>query len=84
MIDPAEARKHAQQYRVELGRLTQTAPMVIEAMAAEIERLRATIRCCIVAMRSAQQSKVHTDWTQMIAGLEETVPEQKTTKQDEA
>lgn len=52
MIDPAEARKHAQQYRVELGRLTQTAPMVIEAMAAEIDRLRAALTDVVKRMES--------------------------------
>lgn len=39
----------------------------------EIEKLRATVRCCILAMRSAQASKYPTNWTDMISGLENTV-----------
>lgn len=41
MIDTDEARRHAAEYRGDLMRLTQTAPMVIEAMADEIDKLRA-------------------------------------------
>lgn len=70
MIDTAEARRHATEYRAELMGLAATAPLVIEGMAAEIERLQGALIQIRARANSLQNADSHCECLRQLACID--------------